>query len=128
MTVLADFVVVNTGRPAGAQDGKWKSRLFESGGRLTRSVSGTEQDNAYITLSLTSPSGGQDVAVRVIVNNHPLPVLVEVKEDSQRTAAVAFPASFLSGETGNHNVIELHSQGEAPFIVLHVICHFRQNS
>jgi hypothetical protein len=125
MTVLADFVVTNN-QPADASTGKWKSVQFESGGRLTRTVSGVEQHNAYITLTLTSPTGGQDVAVRVIVNDHPLPELVEVKEDSQRTAAVAFPASFL--RDGSGNVIELHSQGERPFIVLHVICHFRQNS
>jgi hypothetical protein len=125
MTVLADFVVVNN-EPAVASGGKWKSLPFESGGRLTRHVSGVEQDNAYVTLTLTSPAGGQRVAVRVIVNDHPLPELVEVKEDSQRTAVVAFPASFL--RDGNPNLIELHSQGEISFIVLHVLCHFRQNA
>jgi hypothetical protein len=127
MTVLADFVVVNSD-PASAQDGKWRSGLFETGGRLTRNANGVEQDNAYTTVTLTSPQGGQDVAVRIIVNDHPLPVLVEVKANSQRTGVIAFPASFLNGATGNHNSIELHSQGERPFIVLHVICHFRQNS
>jgi hypothetical protein len=127
MTVLADFVVVNTD-PASAQAGKWKSGLFETGGRLERHANGLEQDNAYITVTLTSPQGGQDVAVRVIVNDNPLPVLVEVKANSQRTSVTAFPASFLDNTTGNHNSIELHSQGERPFIVLDVICHFRQNS
>jgi len=125
MTVVADFVVTNN-QPADAPAGKWKSVPFESGGRLIRTVSGVEQHNAYITLTLTSPSGGQDVAVRVIVNAHPLPVLVAVRQDSQRTAAMAFPASIL--QDGSNNVIELHSQGERPFIVLDVICHFRQNS
>jgi hypothetical protein len=130
MTHLADFVVTNN-QPAAASNGKWKSvPPFESGGRLTltRTVNGVEveQHNAYITLTLTSPTGGQDVAVRVIVNAHPLPEFVEVKENSQRTAVLAFPASFL--RDGSDNVIELHSQGEHPFIVLHVICHFRQNS
>jgi hypothetical protein len=125
MTVLADFVVLNN-EAVVASDGKWKSEPFESGGRLVRMVSGVEHDNAYATLTLTSPSGGQNVAVRVIVNDHPLPELVEVKEDSQRTAVVAFPASFL--EDGSRNVIELHSRGEISFIVLHALCHFRQNS
>ena len=125
MTVLADFVVTNN-KPADASAGKWKSVPFESGGRLTRTVSGVEQHNAYITLTLTSPTDGQDVAVRVIVNDHPLPEFVVVKENSQRTAIVAFLASFL--RDGGDNVIELHSQGEHPFIVLHVICHFRQDS
>jgi hypothetical protein len=126
MTVLADFVVTNNQRAA-ALGGKWKSAPFESGGRLTRTVSGVEQHNAYITLTLTPrPGGVPAVAVRVIVNGHPLPELVEVKEDSQRTAVVSFPASFL--RDGSDNVIELHSQGEHPFIVLDVICHFRQNS
>ena len=127
MTVLADFVVTNND-PAAASTGHWKSAPFESGGRLTRSVNGVEQDNAYITLTLTSPAGGQDVAVRVIVNQHPLPQFVTVKEDSQRTAAVAFPGSLLRDGNGNNNVIELHSDREVPFIVLHVICHFRQSS
>jgi hypothetical protein len=127
MTVLADFVVVNSD-PASAQNGKWRSGLFEAGGRLTRSANGAERDNAYITVTLASSQGGQDVAVRVIVNDHPLPVFVEVKANSQRTGVIAFPASFLNGATGNHNRIELHSQGERPFSVLHVVCHFRQNS
>ncbi|WP_125810182.1 hypothetical protein [Actinoplanes sp. ATCC 53533] len=126
MTVLADFVVVNTD-PASASGGKWKSDPFETGGRLTRAVNGVEQHNAFVALTLTSAAGGQDVAVRVIVNDHPLSRLVEVKKDSQRTAIVAFVGSFLN-ESGNHNVIELHSRGERPFIVLHAICHFRQNS
>lgn len=95
---------------------------------MKRIENGVEQDNSFVTLTLTSPSGGHDVAARVIVNGHPLPVLVEIKKDSQRTAVLAFPASFLKSETGNHNVIELHSQDEVPFIVLHVICQFRQNS
>lgn len=127
MTVLADFVVVNSD-PATAQDGKWSSGLFETGGRLTRNAAGVEQDNAFITVTLTSPQGGQDVAVRVIVNDHPLPVFIEVKANSQRTSVIAFAASFLNGATGHNNRIELHSRGERPFIVLHVICHFRQNS
>lgn len=127
MTVLADFVVINTD-PTAASDGKWTSEPFETGGRLTRSTGGVEQHNAYVTLTLTSPKGGQDVAVRIIVNDHPLPHFVEVKSDSQRTAVAAFPASFLNPASGNHNVIRLHSQGEKAFIVLHVICHFRQNS
>jgi hypothetical protein len=126
MMVLADFVVLNN--EIASTQGKWKSNPFETGGRLTKSVGGAEQHNAYVTLTLSSPTGGQDVAIRVIVNNHPLPQLVEVKENSQRTAVAAFPASFLNAQTGNHNVIELHSQGEAPFIVFHIICHFRQNS
>jgi hypothetical protein len=125
MTVLADFVVTND-QPADASAGKWKSAPFESGGRLTRTVNGVEQPNAFITLTLTSPAGGQDVEVRVIINSHPLPQFVEVKENSQRTAVVAFPGSFL--RDGSDNVIELHSKGEIPFIVLHVICRFRQNS
>jgi hypothetical protein len=124
MTVLSDFVVINND-PAAASEGKWKSGPFESGGRLVREVNGVEQDNAYTTLTLTSPTGGQNVAIRVIVNDHPLPQLVEVKVNSQRTAVVAFPASLLKVTGGN--AIELHSQGEIGFIVLHVICHFRQN-
>jgi hypothetical protein len=125
MTVLADFVVTNS-QPADAPGGKWKSAPFEAGGRLIRTVSGTEQHNAYVTLAINSPAGGQDVAVRVIVNDHPLPQFILAKKDSQRTAVAAFPGSFL--KDANNNVIELHSSGEIPFIVLHVICHFRQNS
>ena len=127
MTVLADFVVINTD-PVAASEGTWTSEPFETGGRLTRSIGGEEQHNAYVTLTATSPKGGQDVAVRIIVNDHPLPQFVEVKSDSQRTAVAAFPASFLNPATGTHNIIGLHSQGEKAFIVLHVICHFRQNS
>lgn len=67
-----------------------------------------------------------DVYVRVIVNGHPLPQLLAVMEASQRTAVVAFPASYLRADSTN--VIELHSQDEAAFIVIHVICHFRQES
>jgi hypothetical protein len=125
MTQLADFVVINTD-PAPASQGKWKSDPFESGGRLIRTVNGVEQDNAYVTLTLTSTEGGQGVSVRVIVNNNPLRFLVEVKANYQRTAVTAFPASFL--RDGNDNVLELHSSGEIDFIVLDTICHFRQNS
>jgi hypothetical protein len=125
MTVLADFVVTNN-ELVDAPEGKWKSGPFEAGGRLIRTVNGTEQHNAYITLTVSSPTGARPAAIRVIVNDHPLPQLVEVKENSQRTAAVAFPASLLRPDTNNR--IELHSQGETAFVVFHVICHFRQES
>jgi hypothetical protein len=126
MTVLADFVVANN-QPADAPTGHWKSAPFEAGGRLIRKDGqGVEQFNAYVVLALDSPAGGTDVHVRVIVNDHPLPQLVTVTEASQRTAVVAFPASHLRAD--NSNAIELHSQGEAGFIVLHAICHFRQES
>ncbi|MDQ1742473.1 MAG: hypothetical protein QOE23_812 [Pseudonocardiales bacterium] len=123
MTVLSDFVVVNT-LPEGAP-GKWKSQPFETGGRLP---GGEDQYNAYLTLVLTTPSGGADVEVRPIVNGHTFQSLIAVKANSRRTEVAAFPASFLSAATGNHNVIELHSVGEKYFNVMHVICHFRQNS
>jgi hypothetical protein len=77
-------------------------------------------------LPWTRLPGGTDVNVRVIVNGHPLPQLLAVMEASQRTAVAAFPASYLRADSSN--VIELHSQDEAAFIVLHVICHFRQAS
>jgi len=126
MTVLADFVVTNN-QPADAPAGHWKSAPFEAGGRLIRKDNqGCEQFNAYAALALDSPAGGTDVYVRVIINAHPLPQLVAVMENSQRTAIVAFPASFLRADSSN--VIELHSRDEAAFIVLHAICHFRQES
>lgn len=126
MTVLADFEVVNSA-PADAAEGKWKSDPFEAGGRLIRTVGGVEQHNAYITLTLTSPTGGQDVFVRAIVNNNPLkPELIPVKESTQHTAVVGFPASYLRADESN--VIELHSVDEIGFIVDHIICHFRQES
>jgi hypothetical protein len=119
MTVLADFIVANN-LPADAPAGHWKSVPFEAGGRLIRTDShGAEQFNAYAALALDSPTGGTDVYVRVIVNGHPLPQLVAVMEASQRTAVVAFPASYLHPDS---------SRDEAAFIVLHVICHFRQES
>jgi hypothetical protein len=128
MTVLSDFVVL-TNDAAAASNGKWRSDAFETGGRLTRSQGGTEFRNAYIGVTLTSPQGGSgDIAVRVIVNDHPLPQLIEVKGNSQRTALISFPASFLNPQTGDHNIVGLHSQGERPFIVLDAVCHFRQNS
>ena len=126
MTVLADFVVANN-QPADAAAGHWKSAPFEAGGRLIRKDDqGVEQFNAYADFALDSPAGGTDVYVRVIVNGHPLPQLLAVMEASQRTAVAAFPASYLRADSSN--VIELHSQDEAAFIVLHVICHFRQAS
>jgi hypothetical protein len=126
MTVLADFVVANN-QPADAPTGKWKSAPFEAGGRLIRKDNqGVEQFNAYAALALDSPTGGTDVYVRVIVNGHPLPQPLAVMEASQRTAIVAFLASYLRADSSN--VIELHSRDEAAFIVLHVICHFRQES
>ena len=125
MTQLADFVVVNT-EPITASQGKWTSAPFESGGRLIRNVDGVEQDNAYITLTLSAPAGGPDIAVRIIVNDNPLPLLVEVKANSQRTAVAAFPASHLKDQ--DPNVLELHSRNEVGFFIFDTICHFRQNS
>jgi hypothetical protein len=125
MTQLADFVVVNTD-PIAANNGKWKSDPFETGGRLLKTIDGKERDNAYVTLTLISPPGGTTSEVRIIVNDHPLPVLVVVPANSQRTAVAAFPASFL--HDGNDNELKLHSRGEVPFGILDTICHFRQNS
>jgi hypothetical protein len=124
MTQLADFTVINSDPVA--IDGQWRSSHFESGGRLIRKANGVEQDNAYLVLTMTSPQGGQDVAVRIIVNAHPLSSLMEIKVDSQRTAMAAFPASFL--RDGNDNTLELHSRGEKSFILLHAVCQFRQDS
>jgi hypothetical protein len=125
MTQLADFVVLNTD-PITAGQGKWTSAPFESGGRLIKKVGGVEQDNAYITLTLSAPAGGPDIKVRIIVNDNPLPLLVEVKSNSQRTAVAAFPASYLNEE--DPNVLKLHSRNEVGFFIFDTICHFRQNS
>lgn len=78
-------------------------------------------------MSLTSPTGNPDLAVSVDVNGQSLPVPIEVTDSSQRSAVVAFPASLLSGATGEHNVINL-SQGRRSFVVLDGICYLRQNS
>jgi hypothetical protein len=126
MTQLSDFVVINSG-PIVAQGGKWRSPPFESGGRLIRKLENVEQDNAYVTVTLTASTGGPDfVAVRVIINDHPLPVMVGMEEGSQHTRTFAFIGSFL--KNGNGNVLALHSEHERTFQILHAICHFRQES
>jgi hypothetical protein len=125
MAVISDFEII--GSASVAEGGKWRSRNFSAGGRkILPNVEGKEPDNAYVTLALTSPEGGQDVTVRIIVNNHPLPVMVFVPKASQRAWLAAFPASFL--KDGGNNFVTMHSVGERVFFVLYVICHFRQDS
>jgi hypothetical protein len=126
MTVLSDFEVIGTASTA--SNGKWKSRNFSAGGRsiATSGTPSKEIDNAYVSLALTSPDGGQDVTIRIIVNDHPLSVMVFVPKASQREWISTFPASFL--KDGSGNIIGLHSVGEKPFIVINAICHFRQDS
>jgi hypothetical protein len=125
MTELSNFIVVGT--PAGSEAGKWKSDPFSTGGRKTRSSGdGTELDNAYVTLALSSPEGGVDVRLRIIINAHPLPQLALIPKESQHVWVDAFPASFLND--GGGNVLELHSVGEVNFGVFQAICHFRQDS
>lgn len=123
MAVVADFVVI--GSAAAAENGKWKSRPFEAGGRKRLEVNNNEIDNAFVSLVLTSPEGGQNLRIRVIVNDNPLPVLMLVPREDQRTIVVAFPASLLHE---HNNILELASVDQRAFIVLHAICHFRQDS
>ena len=123
MAVVSDFVVI--GDVSGASGGKWLSRRFEAGGRKTLTVDGQEYDNAYITAVVTSPEGGEDVALRFIVNGHPQPNRVICPANDMRTLVVAFPASILESKD---NILELHSGGEVHFNVIHAICHFRQGS
>ncbi|MEN8654424.1 hypothetical protein ABCR94_28460 [Streptomyces sp. 21So2-11] len=125
MTVLADFVAISHGSSA-SQEGKWKSQPFESGGRKTLIIDDKEQHNAYVTLSLGSPDGGPEVNIRVIVNNHPLPLLEPIGKDGRQTVVLTFPASLLKNGTGN--ILELHSQHEVNFFVFYALCHFRQDS
>lgn len=93
------------------------------------SSGGVERANAYAVVTLISPKEGWDLGVRLIVNNHPLSShLIDVKENSQRTVAAAFLASWLLPDSSPRNVIGLHSSGELPFFVETVICHFRQRA
>ena len=125
MAEVSDFVVV--GSRASSEGGKWKSDPFATGGRnIRRSGDGTEVNNAYVTLVLSSGEGGPDVKLRIIINDRPLPQLAFIPKASQLVWVDAFPASFLND--GGGNVIELHSVGEVPFGMFHAICHFRQDS
>jgi hypothetical protein len=127
MTELADFVVIDRNVQESVP-GKWRSPEFSAGGRNILTVDGKERHNAYIALTFRVPANtpGGHMQIRIIVNDHPLPQLIFGKEDTMNTAMAAFPASFLKG--GGGNVVELHSQGEHGFSVVHAVVHFRQNS
>jgi hypothetical protein len=124
---VADFVVVDRNRQESAP-GKWRSRNFATGARNILNADGKELHNAYITLTLRIPGGqpGGHLLIRIIVNDNPLPELVDGIADTMPTVMAAFPASFL--KSGGGNIVELHSQGEAGFSVVHAVVHFRQNS
>jgi hypothetical protein len=122
---VSDFVVVLQRQFAG-QAGKWKSEAFATGARNILRKNGVELKNAYVMLNLLVPPGSPDANIRIIVNDNPLPQLVLVGSDSQRSAFATFPASFLNDGGGNH--IELHAQGEHRFGVQDAVVHFRQNA
>jgi hypothetical protein len=127
MAEVADFVVIDRNQREAAP-GKWKSPKFATGGRNILTVGGVERHNAYVTLTFRVPANTPNghILIRIIVNDHPLPELVFAVEDSMNTTMAAFPASFLIG--GGNNVVELHSQGESGFEVVHAVIHFRQNT
>ncbi|MGW4063855.1 hypothetical protein ACWEGE_36600 [Amycolatopsis sp. NPDC004747] len=125
MAEVADFVVIDRNEVEQSVGGKWKSPKFAT--RNVLRVNGVERNDACITLTFSvhkdAPHGFS--AIRIIVNDHPLPQLVQGKADSYNTIASAFPASYL--KSGGGNVVELHAQNENPFIVRHVIVQFRKN-
>ncbi|MGW3992276.1 hypothetical protein ACWEF6_02195 [Amycolatopsis sp. NPDC004772] len=128
MAEVADFVVIDRNEVEQSVGGKWKSPPFATGARNILKADGVERNNACITLTFSvhkdAPHGFS--AIRIIVNDHPLPQLVQGKADSYNTIASAFPASHL--KSGGGNVVELHAQNENPFVVRHVIVQFRQNT
>ena len=100
MAIVSDFAVV--GSASSGETGHWESRPFEAGGRKTLEIDGNEVDNAYVTVVLTSPLGGSDLEVRVVINDTPLPVLMLVPRQDQRTIVVAFRASLLKPRCTDH--------------------------
>jgi hypothetical protein len=120
MAEVGDFVVIDRNQIEVAP-GKWKSVTFATGGRNS---GGTAY--ALLMLGVAKNAVGDGVAIRVIINDHPIQMFVNVKEDSTTTAISTFPASFL--HDGGTNVLGLHSQQERAFFVYHAVVHFRQNS
>jgi hypothetical protein len=125
MTEVADFVII-TGNDHG-NFGKWTSRKFSAGGRHRLVEAGEELNNAYLTFRLFVGDNEPDRHIRVIINTKPLGQFLRT-EGNETTTIVSFPASMLIDGDGNENVVELHSQGETPFLVGEAIVHFRQNA
>lgn len=128
MAEVADFVVIDRNHQEPAVSGHWRSPRFATGARNILTVDGTERHNAYITLTFRAPSNLPEghILIRIIVNGNPLTELVFAVEDTMNTTMAAFPASHLIG--GGNNIVELHSQGEIGFEVVHAVVHFRQNT